>query len=121
MKKYKYFKLSEFDSPDIPNSGVNMNFDFLDKLDKIRGLCGFPFVINSGYRSKAYNQVVRGEFNSAHLRGLACDIHCVTSFERFCIIQNALKVGIKRIGIYPTFIHLDDDDSLVQNVIFVGK
>lgn len=121
MKKYRHFKLSEFDSPDIPNSGVNMDFDFLDKLDKLRHMCGFPFVVNSGYRSKAYNQVVRGEYNSAHLRGLAVDIRCKTSFERFTIVQNALKLGFKRIGIYPTFVHLDCDTSLVENVLFLGK
>lgn len=121
MKKYRYFKLSEFDSPDIPNSGLNMNFEFVDKLDKLRELCGFPLKVNSGYRSKAYNQMVKGQYNSAHLKGLAVDISCKTSFERFCIIQNALKLGIKRIGVYPTFIHLDCDKSLVENVMFLGK
>ena len=121
MKSYKYFKLSEFDSPDLPNSGVNMDFDFLDKVDKIRGLCGFPFKINSGYRTKLHNEVVGGEYNSAHLRGLACDIKCTTSYERFEIVSNALKCGIKRIGIYKTFVHLDDDKSLPNRVIFIGK
>jgi len=26
---YKYFTLKEFDSPDVPGSGENMNHDFL--------------------------------------------------------------------------------------------
>ena len=45
----KHFKLEEFDSPDMPGSGQNMDVEFLEKLDMLRGACGFPFKINSGY------------------------------------------------------------------------
>ena len=32
----KYFKLSEFDSPDEVGSGSKMNYTFLEKLDQAR-------------------------------------------------------------------------------------
>ena len=52
----KYFKLSEFDSPDEVGSGSKMNYTFLEKLDKARGLAEIPFKITSGYRTKEYNE-----------------------------------------------------------------
>ena len=47
-----YFTLSEFDSPDLPNSGVNMDSQFLTKLETAREYAGIPFRITSGYRTK---------------------------------------------------------------------
>jgi hypothetical protein len=45
----KYFKLSDFDCQE---TGENeMNEDFLIKLDELRHLSGFPFIVTSGYRS----------------------------------------------------------------------
>jgi hypothetical protein len=49
----KHFKLSEFDSPDLPGSGKNMNPDFLKRLDEAREIAGVPFNINSGFRTSA--------------------------------------------------------------------
>ena len=42
----KYFKLSEFDSPDSKGSGKNMCYEFLQKIDKAREIAGIPFKIN---------------------------------------------------------------------------
>ena len=50
----KYFKLSEFESPDLPNVN-NMCPKFLKKLDKARAIAGIPFFITSGYRSPQHN------------------------------------------------------------------
>ena len=44
----KYFKLSEFDSPDMVGSGEAMDKEFLSKLDQARSLCDIPFRITSG-------------------------------------------------------------------------
>ena len=43
----KYFKLSEFDSPDILGSGKNMNEEFLYMLDAARNIYGKPMRVNS--------------------------------------------------------------------------
>jgi zinc D-Ala-D-Ala carboxypeptidase len=109
----KYFKLSEFDSPDMKDSGFNMDPDFLETLDLIRESAGIPFVINSGYRTRTHNLAVGGKKESAHLLGKAADIKAVSGHDKFVIIQAAIIHGIMRIGIGDTFVHLDNAvDSL---------
>ena len=54
----KYFTLDEFDSPDLPNSGVNMDSNFLQKLEAAREIAGIPFKINSGYRTQEHHQAI---------------------------------------------------------------
>jgi len=119
----KYFKLKEFESPDLPGSGDKMDLAFLQKLDKCRELAGVPFKITSGFRTAAYNINLgkRGykiAKNSPHLKGVAADIVASTSDIRYRIITSALAVGITRIGIGKTFIHLDTDATKSQNVIW---
>jgi zinc D-Ala-D-Ala carboxypeptidase len=114
----KYFKLSEFDSPDMVGSGEAMDKEFLSKLDQARSLCDIPFRITSGYRSKAHNLKVGGVSNSSHIKGLAADIACTNSAARHIIVSALLKVGLNRIGIADTFIHVDRDPSKVANVIW---
>lgn len=114
----KYFKLSEFDSPDMVGSGEAMDKEFLSKLDQARSLCDIPFKITSGYRTEAHNLKVNGVSNSSHKKGYAADIHCNNSVSRFIIVNALLKVGLNRIGIADTFIHVDNDPDKVANVIW---
>ena len=44
----KHFKKEEFDCQATGTN--NMEQEFLEKLDKLRGACGFPFEVTSGYR-----------------------------------------------------------------------
>lgn len=108
----KYFTLSEFDSPDLPGSGANMDPHFLDMLDAIRDEAGIPFRINSGFRTPLHNKLVGGKHDSSHLKGLAVDIVSPDSSAMALIIITAVQHGIKRIGIGKTFVHLDIDASL---------
>jgi zinc D-Ala-D-Ala carboxypeptidase len=104
----KYFKLEEFDSPDMPGSGAKyMNMSLLEKLDFARLNAGIPFVITSGYRSRSHNTLVGGRYGSAHLDGDAVDIKCIGSRDRALIIKALVDVGINRIGIGKSFIHAD--------------
>jgi len=114
----KYFKLSEFDSPDMVGSGEAMDKEFLSKLDQARSLCDIPFRITSGYRSEDHNRKVGGVSDSSHKKGLAADIACTNSAARHIIVTALLKVGLNRIGIADTFIHVDRDPSKVANVIW---
>ena len=114
----KNFKSSEFDQRGMPGSGDRMNMNFIDKLEKCRELAGIPFKINSGYRSPETNKLVGGASESAHLRGLAADIKVADGRQRFQIIEAAIKVGFIRIGVSASFIHLDSDPSLPQDVIW---
>lgn len=114
-----YFKQSEFDSPDEPGSGENMSPKLLDLLNQLRELCGFPIVINSGFRTAAHNKAVGGSPTSSHLKGLAVDMKCENSSERFKMILNLQKIGITRFGVGKTFIHADIDESKAQNVVWL--
>lgn len=111
------FDIGEFD---CPCCGKNkMNRVFLWKLQQCRTEAKIPFIITSGYRCKKHNKVVGGKINSEHLTGEAADIVAANSFDRFKIIDAALKTGFRRIGIGEDFIHLGSSLYLPQQVIWV--
>ena|SRR6056300_260691 len=112
----KYFDLSEFDDPTLPNSGLNMDTDFLSKLEEAREIAGLPFRITSGYRTKDHNQEVGGVPNSSHLIGVASDIAVSSGSERYTILNALIKAGFKRIGVAKTFIHCDTDPNKPNSV-----
>ena len=112
----KYFTYSEFDSPDEPGSGKNMDKDFLEMLDCAREESGIPFKITSGFRTQAYNKdlIKRGyqaSPNSAHLKGCAADIACGNSAQRSIMVRALVNVGFTRIGVSKTFLHVDNDQA----------
>lgn len=113
-----YFTLSEFDSPDLPNSGVNMDKQFLAKLETAREYAAIPFKITSGYRTEGHNTKVGGVKDSAHTKGYAADIACSSGRERCIIIKALLDAGFNRIGVANTFIHVDNDPSKSSDVIW---
>ncbi len=118
-KEIRYFKPHKFDSPDKPGSGkLNMKRKFMFTLDMIRFMVGVPMHENSGFRTAAYNKKIKGNPNSAHLRGWGADIRARNSRIRFLIFEAAVKLGVRRIGIAKTFIHLDMDPSLPQEVLW---
>ena len=112
----KYFTLDEFNCPSLPNSGVNMDSDFLAKLEQARELANIPFKITSGYRTKEHNAEVGGVPNSSHLIGVAADIAVSNGNERYIILNALIKAGFKRIGIAKTFIHCDTDTNKSNSV-----
>ena len=114
----RYFKQSEFDSPDRPGSGSRMKPFFMKMLYAAREEADIPFVITSGYRTRSHNKAVGGVNGSSHTKGVAVDIRCRRSKDRSIIIRAALKVGFTRIGISGNFIHLDADYGKVQDVIW---
>lgn len=89
-------------------------------LDRARGLAKTPFFITSGLRTAEANESAAGVHDSAHLRGLAVDLACTSSVARMRIVSAALLSGFKRIGIYNLHVHLDCDDSLPQEVMWIG-
>ena len=118
MQLTENFNSSEFDSPDLPSTGTIMSLPFIFKLQEARTIADIPFVITSGYRTKQHNKKVGGVLNSAHMVGKAADIACHTSINRFRIVAALLEVKFTRIGIYPTYIHVDDDETKPSEVIF---
>ena len=117
-EKVKYFNYSEFDSPDVQGSGQMMDNTLLEMLDEVRDKFDKPIHINSGFRTPAHNEAVGGTENSSHLKGLAVDINCNTSKDKFDLVNCLLDVGFNRIGIANTFIHADIDPNKAQGVIW---
>lgn len=115
----KYFILSEFDSPDAPGSGSRMDPHFLEALELIREEAGIPMKVNSGFRTASHNMSVGGGPNSAHLRGMAADIHAATGRQKYLILRAAVLNDITRIGIGKTFLHLDIDSTLPGPTIWL--
>ena len=114
----KYFKASEFRAC-TPSCHIDqMDERFMALLDCIREAAGIPLVLNSAYRSRDWEFSHGRSGNSAHTRGLAVDIRCNTSTNRYRIVAGAIVCGFKRIGIGKTYIHLDVDSSLPQAVIW---
>jgi uncharacterized protein YcbK (DUF882 family) len=114
----RYFNYSEFDSPDVQGSGQLMDKTLLEMLDEVRDKFDKPIHINSGFRTPAHNEAVGGKENSSHLKGLAVDIACNKSQDRFDLINCLLDVGFSRIGVAKTFIHADIDQDKTQGVIW---
>lgn len=112
--KFKNFSYDEFDSPLQEGSGQLMSDELISMLDHARDLAGVPFKITSGYRIEAdidrlKKQGYKVSRNSSHLKGLAADIACMGSTDRYNMLDALLKVGFNRIGIADTFIHVDID------------
>ena len=119
----RYFNYTEFDSPDELGSGKRMSEKILDMLDLAREKFDKPIKITSGFRTEAYNQDLKARgykasSKSSHLKGLAVDIHCDNSKDRFELVDILLDVGFNRIGIANTFIHADIDQDKPSHVIW---
>lgn len=114
----KYYNLNAFDSPDLPNSYINMNQKVIDVLDNLTELSGIHFMVNSGYRTLEHNMLVGGIVNSEHTKGNAIDIHVSDAATRYIVIKNLLLLNVSRIGVYNLFIHFDVSSVKPQNVIW---
>ena len=114
----KYYNHKEFDCPGKPGTGELMDNNFLQKLDKAREIYGKSMRVNSGYRTKEHNTKIGGVKNSSHLRGLAADISCKSSGDRFAMLNAFMQAGFKRIGVANSFIHVDTDEDKSQNIIW---
>jgi uncharacterized protein YcbK (DUF882 family) len=101
----RYFKLKDFNCQETGNN--EMCSDFLDKLDELRHVCGFPFIITSGYRDKTHSIEARKAKAGTHAQGIASDIRINNGNEAYEIIKNAQSMGFNGIGVAKTFIHVD--------------
>lgn len=115
----KYFNYSEFDSPDVQGSGQLMDKTLLEMLDEVRDKFDKPIHITSGFRTPAHNEAVGGVETSSHLKGLAVDIACTNSTDRFDLLNCILDVGFSRVGIAKNFIHIDIDFEKAQGVTWI--
>ena len=98
----------------------------IEKLQHVRDVVGKPMTITSGVRCEAFNSSINGSLVSSHMpdadrMGLAVDIACTNSIDRYELVEVAQKF-FKRIGIAGegkgNFVHLDVDRSKVQEVLW---
>ena len=116
----------EFECPcrECPGSiEPDMELEFIRRLQGARILAERPFVINSGFRCQTMNGrlVTAGSAvpDSAHLSGLAADISTPSSQARREILFPLVAMGFARIGVYPTHLH-DDLDETKPQVVWLG-
>lgn len=98
----------------VSNPPKNADFEeFMGLLVGVRKACGFPFIINSGYRCPEHNKEVSttGE-GGPHTIG-AADIK-ISGYKAYQLVKVAIAHGMTGIGIKqngPTesrYIHLDN-------------
>lgn len=85
-------------------------------FERIRAIWDSPIIINSAYRTESYNKFVGGAVNSQHLLGKALDLQPpadITVVDFYNTLKSQYKkLGIKGLGRYKTFCHVDIRDSI---------
>jgi uncharacterized protein YcbK (DUF882 family) len=111
VKLTKNFKSTEFDCKGKGCcSKTLIDIELVGYLQVIRNYFGKAVTINSGYRCQKHNKNVGGAKNSRHTQGMAADIvvKCVKPLK---VAQFAETIGIRGIGLYDTFVHIDSRES----------
>ena len=110
----QYFQRREFVCP-CGCGRADMQQDFVEKLDDLRGRLGFPLVVTSGFRCPEYNaQISTTGRDGPHTTGRAADL--AVSHERaFRLLQQSslggwfYGIGLRQHGPHgKRFVHVDD-------------
>ena len=101
----KYFTLDEFNCKETGQNKMSNNF--LIMLDRLREECGFPFVITSGYRAPEHSAEKDKLTKGRHTQGIAADIAVSNGYQRYRIVEKAIELGFKGIGVANGFVHVD--------------
>lgn len=108
------FNIQEFRSHDngsLPTGG--MDPALLLNLELLRWKLGnVSIVINSGYRTPAYNKRVGGIANSNHIKGNAADIRAI-GVAASEVHKHAVQI-FNGVGKYRNFTHVDTDKKRVH-------
>ena len=101
------FKLSEFICKCGSCATTQPIYKLVKMLQELRELYGKKIVITSGVRCREHNAKIGGAPNSYHLYGMAVDIKCHKSHDKYKLLEYAYKVGFTGIGVSSQFLHLD--------------
>lgn len=115
------FKVKEFACKDGSDK-ILIDGDLVAYLQKIRDWAGTAVTINSGYRTKSYNESIGGATNSYHVKGQAADI-VVSGKTTLNVARKAEDLGMKGIMQYITsgFVHVDTRTSKYFAKVQNGK
>lgn len=89
---------------------TTINPQLITYLQLIRNHFGKAITITSGYRCYTHNKRVGGATNSRHNKGDAADI-VVSGVAPIEVAKFAESIGIKGIGLYSDFAHIDTRTS----------
>jgi hypothetical protein len=91
-------------------------------IQEVRTAFGKPLKFTSAYRCPRLNTAVKGKRASEHLDALGVDISTagMTESDVIRLIELFISIGVKRIGLGRTFIHVGFSKMSVhpQNVVF---
>lgn len=87
-------------------STAKIDDNLVDYDQQIRDHFGEAVTISSGYRCPTHNKKVGGASQSYHARGQASDI-IVKNVPPLEVARFAESIGIKGIGLYDNFVHID--------------
>lgn len=113
MSRWMHFKIEEFTCSCGCDLAL-MQYDFIDRLDTLRSILGFPLIVSSGYRCPSHNEEVSTTGKTGpHTTGRAVDF-AVHGEEAYKLLAEANKflfsgIGVNQKSAYKNrFIHLDD-------------
>lgn len=107
MESKTYFSAKEISCK--CGCGMLPNQRSFERLNALRVVLNRPLVINSGARCAKHNTAVGGAASSTHVTGNGFDIKVANGVEAGEILEAALALGFKGIGISNKgFIHVDD-------------
>jgi zinc D-Ala-D-Ala carboxypeptidase len=91
---------------------INMQPEFMAKLQALRTDFGKPMRITSGFRSHRHDLERKKDAPGTHAQGIACDIGIGPGAEVHRLVELAIYHGFTGIGIsqkngLPRFVHLD--------------
>ena len=103
------FQVKEFACKDGSDQ-ILIDSKLVEILQKIRDHFGAALTITSGYRTVSHNKKVGGASKSYHLYGMAADIK-VSGHTPKEVAAYAETIGVKGIGLYSTWVHVDTRTS----------
>lgn len=117
MKKEEWGAWPNFSYTEMSckETGANdMQASFMDNLQQLRYVCGFPFIVSSGYRSTLHSREKGKDCPGAHTLGKAVDI-LVSGEDAFRLLSLAMRsdsgffgIGIAQRGSHDKrFLHVD--------------
>lgn len=110
-----------FFNPEQDPKMIGVSDDVMKILDAARYNANIPFIITSGLRTPAESIAAGGYATDPHTKGLAVDILCENDTDQYLIVNGAVQAGFKRIGLGKSHVHLDIEQDLPQNVLFIEK
>lgn len=112
FKLSEHFNLREFQCHDRTQA-VKVEPELIKKMEILRGIVSehlgkdTGLIINSGYRTPAYNKKIGGANKSQHLEGTAADVRLPDKINADMMARFAEKAGFDGIGKYNSFVHCD--------------